>query len=258
MSEERPMPTNDQLATLEVDGRVARLTLRRPEARNALSLPLLEALHARVDELTRMDEPSVCVLTGEGKCFCAGMDLKAVLDEPGAPRRLLGAIAELTIKARALPQVTIAQINGAAIGGGCGLACVCDLSWTHPEAKLGYPEVDIGVCPAVVAPWVVRKIGAGPARRLLLEGGTLSGVRAHELGLVDHLAESRDDLDELADAVVQRVASGGARALAATKGLLNELDGSLDEDLLTRGAALSAEVLATPEAQAALRARLEG
>jgi len=251
MSEERPMPTNDQLATLEVDGRVARLTLRRPEARNALSLPLLEALHARVDELTRMDEPSVCVLTGEGKCFCAGMDLKAVLDEPGAPRRLLGAIAELTIKARALPQVTIAQINGAAIGGGCGLACVCDLSWTHPEAKLGYPEVDIGVCPAVVAPWLAQRVGAGAARRTLLLGGTMDGRAAADLGLVTGLCE-RDALEETVRETALRIASAGPEALRATKAWMNEMEGAAIVEQVRRGAVLSSEIVETPEARAAL------
>jgi len=245
------------LCTLEPDGARSWLTLSRPEQRNALSIELIEALHARLGEI-ETDQPKVLVLTGAGRAFCAGMDLKQVTEGGETPAALLRSLAQLTLRVRRLESVVIAKVNGAAIGGGCGLACVADLVVSHADAKVGFPEVDLGLCPAVVAPWVVRKIGAGPARRLLLEGGTLSGVRAHELGLVDHLAESRDDLDELADAVVQRVASGGARALAATKGLLNELDGSLDEDLLTRGAALSAEVLATPEAQAALRARLEG
>ncbi|MGP1310478.1 MAG: enoyl-CoA hydratase/isomerase family protein, partial [Phycisphaerales bacterium] len=132
------------LALLSIDGRVATLTLNRPEQRNALSLDLLTALMERVAELGEMEGVSACVVTGAGKSFCAGMDLKAVLDVPGAPAKLLDLIAELTHAVRNLPMVTIARINGAAIGGGCGLACVCDLGVTTPDAKLGYPEVDLG------------------------------------------------------------------------------------------------------------------
>jgi len=105
----------------------------------------------------------------------------------------------------------------------------------------------------VVAPWVVRRVGAGMARRILLEGGTMTGQRAGELGLVTEVAPARDGLAGRVRERAERIASGGPNALAATKALLNELDGSLDEDLLLRGAALSARVLATDEAQATLR-----
>ena len=186
-----------ELARLEVDGNVARLTLNRPDVRNALSISLLEALHECVDALAIDTATTVCVLTGAGKCFCAGMDLKNVLEEPGAPAKLLESLAELTIKLRALPQVLVGRINGAAIGGGCGLACLCDLSITHADAKLGYPEVDIGVCPAVVAPWLIRRVGAGMARRILLQGGTMDGQRAYEMGLVTQCVKSSDALDAL-------------------------------------------------------------
>src|SRR5690606_31247704 len=143
---EETMSAND-LALLSVDGRVATITLNRPEQRNALSDDLLTALLERVSTLGRVEGVSVCVFAGAGKSFCAGMDLKAVLDVPGAPAAMLRKIAQLTHAVRALPMVTIARVQGAAIGGGCGLACVCDLGVTTPDAKLGYPEVDLGVCP---------------------------------------------------------------------------------------------------------------
>ena len=88
--------------------------------------------------------------------------------------------------------MTVAKVNGAAIGGGCGLACVCDLAVTHADARLGFPEVDLGLCPAVVAPWVVKKIGQGPARAMLLRGGVMTGEEAYSRGLVDVLADDRD------------------------------------------------------------------
>jgi methylglutaconyl-CoA hydratase len=246
------------LAPLITDGRIATLTLNRPEARNSLSLELLAALHARVDALTARDDLTVLVLTGEGKAFCAGMDLKLVLSDPGAPAKLLRSLSDLLLKLRALPMVVLGKVNGAAIGGGCGLATVCDIAITHADAKLGFPEVDLGVCPAVVAPWLVRKVGAGRARQVLLSGGTMPGTRAAELGIVNHAVATREELDPAVAQAAERLATGGAGAIRATKGLLNRLDGSLDASLARRGAKLSAAVLGTPEAQSMLRARLGG
>lgn len=252
------------LAVLAIDSPRAVLTINRPDSRNALSIDLLEALHARVDELARHAEQTppekrvrVVTITGSGKAFCAGMDLKQVIGDPtgAAPRRLLGTLAELCIKVRALPMVTIAAVNGAAIGGGCGLTTVCDFAITHADSKMGFPEVDLGVCPAVVAPWLVRKIGAGRARSVLLRGGLMSGREACELGLVSECVETREELMTAAEKLAERLAAGGAAALVATKGLLNELDGSLDRELAAKAAELSASVLMTPEAQAMLKAK---
>lgn len=246
-----------ELATLDVDGRVARLTLNRPGSRNALSLALLEGLHLRVDEVSKDTGVSVLVIGGEGKSFCAGMDLKSVMNEPGGADQLLLSIAELTIKLRRLHAVVVGRVQGAAIGGGCGLACVCDLALTHTDAKWGYPEVDLGVCPAVVAPWLVEKIGAGRAREVLLMGGTFDGARAAELGLAA-AAVARDELEAETEHVVERLASAAPGALRATRTWLAEMAGGGIEESVRRGAALSAEVVRGEEAQTALRARFGG
>ncbi len=250
----QPAPLD--LVPLTTDGRIATLTLNRPEARNSLSIPVLERLLQRTTELAQRPDLSVLLLTGEGKSFCAGMDLKAVLSDPKAPARLLSLLADFLLALRALPMISIAKVNGAAIGGGCGLATVCDLAITHADAKLGFPEVDLGVCPAVVAPWLVRKVGPGRARRILLYGGIISGQRALELGIVDQAVPTREDLDAAAAETAQRLATGGPEALRATKALLNQLDDSLNAPLARRSAQLSADILATPEAQAMLRAKL--
>lgn len=244
------------LATLTFAGPIATLSLNRPDARNALSIDLLAALHARCTELASRADISVLILTGTGKSFCAGMDLKAVLDNNDLAKALLSSLGEFTLALRALPMISIAKVNGAAIGGGCGLATVCDFAITHADSKMGFPEVDLGVCPAVVAPWLVRKIGPGPARAILLRGGTMTGSDALAAGLVSHCVPTRDDLDPAVDTLAQRLAQGGPNALRATKHLLNQLDGSLDPTLVRRGAELSAAVLATPEAQSMLRAKL--
>lgn len=245
------------LAQLDINTpNIATLTLNRPESRNALSIDLLASLHHRVDELTKRPDITVAILTGAGKAFCAGMDLKAVLDNNDLARQLLTSLGDLTVKLRNLPQVTIARVNGAAIGGGCGLTTVCDFAITHADSKMGFPEVDLGVCPAVVAPWLVRKLGPGKARAILLRGGLMSGKEAHTLGLVTTLVETAADLDPAVTELAARLAQGGPDALRATKSLLNDLDGSRDTDLIRRAAELSAQVLSTPDAQARLRAKL--
>lgn len=249
------MPT--PLSTTTYDGRIATLSLDRPDARNALSLDLLESLDRSLAEVeARSGDLSALVLTGSGRAFCAGMDLKAVLGDNALALELLTRLGLLTLRLRKLPIVSIARVNGAAIGGGCGLACVCDIALTHADSKMGFPEVDLGVCPAVVAPWLVRKIGPGPARRVLLLGGVMSGHEAAELGIANRAVATLADLDVAVAETAARIASGGPLAIAATKSLLNELDGSLNEELIRRAAALSASVLATEDAQQRLRQRL--
>lgn len=251
-----------ELATLTLAGPIATLWLNRPEARNALSIDLLTALRSCVDELCARSDVTVVVLTGAGKSFCAGMDLKAVTSDEGLraglPLKLLLSLADLTVALRTLPQVVVAKVNGAAIGGGCGLACVADVAVTHTDSKMGFPEVDLGVCPAVVAPWLVRRVGAGRARRVLLSGGVITGQQAFETGIVDRVVAGAGDLDGAVDQIAQRLATGGPLALRATKTLLNELDGSMDASVVRRGAEISARVLSTPESQAMLRSKLGG
>ncbi|CAN5849981.1 isohexenylglutaconyl-CoA hydratase [soil metagenome] len=247
------------LTTLDIIGPVARLTLNRPEQRNALSLELLRELHSAADRLAGMpveSGPRVLVITGAGKAFCAGMDLKQVVGNEDAARELLRTLATLTFKLRMLPMTLLAVVNGAAIGGGCGVVTVCDLAVTFAENTLGFPEVDLGVCPAVVAPWLVRKVGPGRARRILLSGGTMNGTEAHDLGLVSHLAPSAAELTALSEGVIARLATAGPAALRATRQLLNELDGSTDEAVLSRAADLSAEVLNSAATQELLRAKM--
>ena len=256
------MTISASAATLAREGAIATLTLDRPDARNALSLELIEAMHTHVHTLAAMgddDRPTVLVVRGAGKAFCAGMDLKAVIIPEGGDGStglaLLSALAEFTLALRDLSCVTIASVRGAAIGGGCGLACACDLTISHADAKLGFPEVDLGLCPAVVAPWVVQKIGAGRARAVLLRGGVMSGEDAAGLGLVDHLASDASGLDALTASVAGSIAAGGPLALARTKALLNTFDEAA-RAAVHSGAALSADTLATAPAQAALRARM--
>jgi len=250
----------NELVEVRVDHGIARVILNRPEARNALSLALIRALgdamrfiESRCASAGQAAEPiRVLVLSGAGRAFCSGMDLKAVASDAQAMGDMLRELSRVNRQIRRLPIPTIAQVHGAAIGGGCGLMVVCDFAFTHEEAKLGYPEVDLGVCPAVVAPWLVKKIGAGRARAMLLAGGTMSGREGFEAGLATHLVPE-EELPTAVNALVLSLAKGGANALAATKRLLNDLDGSMDDAIADEAAEISARVIAGDEAQSRLR-----
>lgn len=227
---------------------VMRITLVRPEVRNALSPEMIVELERILEGLDSLEGLRSVVLAGEDPCFCAGMDLKTAGSDPESMRGMLHGLARAMVRIGELEVPVIARVQGAAVGGGSGLMTACDFVVSHPEAKLGYPEVDHGICPAVVAPWLVRKIGGGRARALLLSGGTLSGVDGHDIGLVTHLVP-REEMDEAVETLVRRIARGGVGALAATKRWLNELERSGLDALAVRGADISADVLAGPEAQ---------
>ncbi len=248
---------SELVRTIDVEEGIAEVRLNRPEARNALSQALLDDLLDAVEEVSTRAGVRVVILGAEGKAFCAGMDLKAVRSEPAKMGDLLMTISQVLRSIRRSPQVYVARVQGAAIGGGCGLACVCDFAVTHAEAKVGYPEVDLGVCPAVVAPWLIRRIGAGRARQMLLAGGTMSGQEGYAAGLATHLAGA-DELEAATLELTRRIAKGGPNALTATKKWLNELDGSMDDDLLDEAARISARIVQGDEAQSRLRGVFEG
>ncbi|MCH2149302.1 MAG: enoyl-CoA hydratase/isomerase family protein [Phycisphaerales bacterium] len=244
----------DLVRTTRIDD-VVTLELNRPDKRNALSIELIADLNDAIGAIEHDETVRVVILGGLGKSFCSGMDLRGVLDDAQAMSGMLLGLSEAARRLRRLPVPVIARVQGAAIGGGCGLSVVADIALTHPEARLGYPEVSLGVCPAVVAPWLIKKIGAGRARSLLLTGGTMSGQQALQLGMVDQL-HPQEELDEAALTLARELAAGGQQAIAVTKQWLNELDGSMDDDPSVTGAQLSAQVIAGSEAQERLRSIL--
>ena len=241
-----------ELVHSTVTNGIATVTMNRSEKRNALSIELIEALEQAIETIEHDDSVRVLILAGEGKSFCAGMDLQGVMADAQGMRRMLRGLSRVLRRIRRLVVPTISKVQGAAVGGGCGLMVVTDFAITHPQAKVGYPEVSLGLCPAVVAPWVMRKIGPGPARAMLLAGGTISGQEGYERGLASHLVD-QDRLDAEVEALAQSLAQGGVVATKTTKSWLNELDGSLEDAALDRAADLSADVIASEEAQARLR-----
>ncbi|MCP3906180.1 MAG: enoyl-CoA hydratase/isomerase family protein [Planctomycetes bacterium] len=226
------------------------LTFNRPEARNPTSIALLDGIDRALDELG--DRTRVLILRGAGRSFCSGLDLAEVRADEATIRTLLRRLSEVMRRIRRLPAVTIAQVQGAAIGGGFGFLAASDFAITHPESKVGYPPLKTCLSPALMAPWLFRKIGASRARAMLLTGGTISGSEAHAAGIVTHLV-ALDELDDAADELAGHLCEGGRYAMSAMKDFLNELDDSLSDAMLDRAQHVSADVIACGETQEKLR-----
>jgi enoyl-CoA hydratase len=201
------------------DGAVAIVTLDRPEAMNALNVETLSALR---DELRRLaDDVRVVVLTGAGdRAFAAGADIKYMRGLDVAAAKEWGALGhETTGLLETMPRPTIAAINGFALGGGCELALACDVRYASPKAKLGQPEINLGIIPG----WggtqrLARVCGIGVAKELILTGRTVDAEEALRIGLVNAV---HDPVLDKALETAQLLASKSPIALAAAKATIN-------------------------------------
>jgi len=207
-------------------GPVLKITLNRPDARNALSPRMVEELtdaiaHAEGDPAVR-----AVVLMGAGGTFCAGGDLKGMRERGAAhPDRETAAAANRRYGALleaidALPKAVITLIEGAAMGGGVGLLAVSDWAIAERSVQIGTPEATVGLVPAQIAPFVAARVGYGAARRLAPFGLRLSAEEAHRIGLVHELADGRADLLARGVAAVEQVLRCAPQAVAETKRLL--------------------------------------
>jgi methylglutaconyl-CoA hydratase len=206
----------------DADG-VRRLTLDRPGRRNALTpemhVELIAALRAAGEDAACR----VVVLAGEGGAFCAGLDLKLLAgmrDRSAAQHRAdAEQVALLFRTLYECPKPTVAAVQGAAIGGGAGLATICDFTLAEPEAWFAYTEVKIGFVPAVVAAYLVLQVGEKRARDLLLTGRRVNAEDAHRMGLVNELV-ARGELAERTLELTGALIGNSPESLRATKALL--------------------------------------
>jgi len=210
--------------TLHYEGPVARILLKRPEKRNAISPRMIDDLLAVLDAI-ETSPAQIAVVTGAGKAFCAGMDLdrlrtisKQTLDQNLSESRRM---AQLFRRLWAFPNVLIAVVNGPAIAGGCALATLADFTLAVPEATFGYTEVRIGFLPAIVSVFVRRQVGEKVARDLLLTGRLISAHEAHRLGLVSEIVAA-DAIEERTRELVNTLLANSPSSLVATKKLLRE------------------------------------
>ncbi|MGC2475418.1 MAG: enoyl-CoA hydratase-related protein [Candidatus Sulfotelmatobacter sp.] len=206
------------------DGKLATLTLNRPDKRNAISFELIDDLLQAVDEVAKSDA-IVLIVTGAGKAFCSGMDLenlKALLGRtPEQNVQDSETMVQLFRSIYEFPKVTIAAVNGPAIAGGTGLALLCDFTLAVPEAKFGYTEVRIGFVPAIVSTFLLRQLPEKQARDLLLTGRIFESEEALRLGLISEIVPA-DKLMERARELAATLMENSAASLRATKQLLTD------------------------------------
>ena len=216
------------------DGRIATITLNRPDKRNAVSFQLVDELMASMSEIEG-SPAQVVILTGAGKAFCAGMDLEELKSLLGKTHEQnlkdSARMAELFRRLYEFPRPTIAAVHGAAIAGGTGLATMCDFTLAVPEAKFGYTEVRIGFVPAIVSSILVWQVGHKIARDLLLTGRLFDAAEARRYALVNEVVEPAllmERARELADQILENSPS----SVRATKKLVNGfLKESLDRQI---------------------------
>jgi methylglutaconyl-CoA hydratase len=245
---------------VSVSGGAARITLNRPEVHNAFNDELLHELTDAVRHATRNGDARVLVITGNGKSFCAGADLgwmRSVLDYTVEQNKKDAAtLVDLLDLMEACPKPLVGRINGAAVGGGVGLAAVCDIAIASSDAKFGFGEVKLGIIPAMISPYVLRKIGRGQARELFLTGERIDAGRAREIGLVSEVVPP-ENLDNAVNAKVAALLTSAPGALAEAKKLIRTVPDM--EASLAREYTLNkiAELRASPEGQEGMRAFLE-
>jgi methylglutaconyl-CoA hydratase len=241
-------------------GGIARVRLNRPDVRNAFNAALIAALRAAFAGLGADPSVRAIVLSGEGKTFCGGADVKWMRDSLALSTeenvRDAERMAEMFRAIDTCPKPVIGRIHGAALGGGAGLAAVCDIAIASDETVFGFTETKLGIIPAVISPFVLAKIGRSAARALFLSGERFDAVRAERIGLV-HGVVATDELDARIEAIEIEFATAGPNAIAAAKTLIAEVG----ETAYAAAGPLTARAIAaqrtTPEGQEGLRAFLE-
>ncbi|MDM8347889.1 enoyl-CoA hydratase-related protein [Pseudomonas sp. sp1636] len=231
---------NTQTLLLERAEGVLHVTLNRPDSRNAMSLAMVGELRALLAAVR--DDPSVraIVLRGAGGHFCAGGDIKDMAAARAAAgdayRTLNRAFGSLLEEAQHTPQVLVAVLQGAVLGGGFGLACVSDIAICQQDAKFGLPETSLGVIPAQIAPFVVGRIGLTQTRRLALTAARFDGAEAARLGLVHFSEADEEALHARLQQVLEQVRNCAPQANAQTKALLLAAQSEALGPLLDRAA----------------------
>ncbi|MGA9394441.1 MAG: enoyl-CoA hydratase/isomerase family protein [Azonexus sp.] len=246
---------------IELNGPVATLWMNRPELHNAFDEILIAELTAACIALDQDKDVRVVVLAGRGKSFSAGADLNWMkraannglddnLNDARALARMLRTLAEMK-------KPTIARVQGAALGGGMGLAAACDIAVASTRAFFATTEVKFGIIPSAISPYVVRAIGTRQAHRYFLSAERIDAARAREIGLI-HEASEPEQLDAKVQEIVDALLQGGPLAQAAAKNLIRAVDNQpINDNMVEDTAHRIAHLRATPEAREGIAAFLE-
>lgn len=247
---------------MQVSGGVATITLNRPDTHNAFDEHMIAALSGKLDALHIEKDVHVVVLCGADKSFSAGADLNwmkraaAFTEQQNKADAMV--LATMLHKLYTLPKVTIACVQGAAMGGGMGLASCCDIVIADKEAQFALSEVKLGLIPATIAPYVLRALGERHSRRYFQSGERFNGQRAYEIGFVHELVDGADDMDTKLKGLLGALAANGPQAMKDAKKLCLDLAGKpITPELIDDTANRIARTRAGGEAKEGLSAFLE-
>lgn len=240
--------------------KVATVTMRRAEVHNAFNTQLITDLQAAFTDLSTDERLHAVVLTGDGPSFSAGADINMMKASATSTQEenLSDALrlADLFDTINTFPCPVVGRVNGTAMGGGLGLVSVCDIVIAAESARLAFSEVKLGIAPAVISPYVIRKIGETHARALFVTGERFSAARAREIGLV-HVVTPLQELDAAVEKTLSELVSSGPLAVRAGKALALNV-GRMDHDVARRYTAETiARLRVSEEGQEGLRAFLE-
>lgn len=254
------MTENTLITDIAADGR-ATVTLNRPDVHNAFDDKLIALLTGELDALERNSAVGVVVLAAAGKSFSAGADLKWMqrMADYSEAENLADAegLAALMKTLNGLSKPTVAQVQGAAFGGGVGLICCCDIAIASDAAQFSISEVKLGLIPAVISPYVVAAIGERQARRYALSAERFDAIEAKRIGLV-HEVTPVDDLQAAVDGVVGALLANGPAAMAEAKDLIAGVaNRPVDERLIGDTAARIARIRVSDEGREGVAAFLE-
>lgn len=250
-----------ELLEYTVSARAANITINRPEKRNALNPELVSLLTKAFGRAIKDEQVKVIVLRANGEVFSAGADLEylqQIQDNSEEENfRDTTALKELFLSIYRSPKLVIAQVEGHAIAGGCGLASVCDIIFSVPEAKFGYTEVKIGFIPALVSCFLVRKLGEGRAKELVLSGELIDAGTAADYGLINFVV-SKENIAAQVDAYAQKIIrSASGQSIALSKELLNSVQDLSLEDSLSLAVKLNIQTRSSADCRRGISAFLK-
>jgi len=246
---------------VETSGGVARVTLDRPEIRNAFDDALIAALTSVLRELDADEGVRAVVLAGNGPAFCAGADLNWMKRMAGygyeqnlADAQALAAMLQTLDRMR---KPTVARVHGAAFAGGVGLVAACDIAIGVPEAKFCLSEARLGLSPATISPYVVRAMGERMARRYFLTAEVFDAAEARRVGLLTAVSPS-EKLDGEIEEILRHLMMGGPQAMAKIKDLIRAVaSGPVDDAMIADTATRIAEIRVSPEGREGIASFLE-
>lgn len=219
--------TGFKYITLESSDRVGVITLNREEKRNALSFDLIAELKMAFERYENDNQVNVIILRANGPSFCAGADIADLqkLQNYSFEENLADSnhLKELFLRIYTLKKVVVAQVQGHALAGGCGLVTVCDFAFAVPSAKFGFPEVKIGFIPAIVMIFLLRKVGEAKAKQMLLSGATLSAEQARQTGLVYEIVDNGALPSRVMEFAKKLIETNSSHAMMLTKQMITKL-----------------------------------